>query len=186
MTPTPPALKKGEKILYPIFHDESCFHANDQCQFVWIKDGEQPLRNKSRGRIVHVSDFIIEHSESGRLKLSPEQVEAQMKLPVRPAPSNPSAPSSSEPPNTDEASMDPSKKSKKAAKPKKPKNTRQAPATGRTAAEHVRDQTLPQDGASAYRLSSFDARRIIYPGANHDPWWDMPQLIAQVSTCLAH
>ena len=25
-----------------------------------------------------------------------------------------------------------------------------------------------------YRLSSFDARRIIYPGSNYDPWWDMP------------
>jgi hypothetical protein len=32
----------------------------------------------------------------------------------------------------------------------------------------------------SYRLPSFDARRIIYPGANHDPWWDMKQLIAQV------
>jgi hypothetical protein len=33
---------------------------------------------------------------------------------------------------------------------------------------------------TSYRIPSFDAQRIIYPGANHDPWWDMPQLIAQV------
>ena len=30
-------------------------------------------------------------------------------------------------------------------------------------------------------MPSFDARRIIYPGANGDAWWDMPQLLAQVS-----
>jgi hypothetical protein len=28
----------------------------------------------------------------------------------------------------------------------------------------------------------YNARQIIYPGTNHDPWWDMPQLIAQVDT----
>jgi hypothetical protein len=33
----------------------------------------------------------------------------------------------------------------------------------------------------SYQIPSFDARRIIYPGANYDPWWDMPQLIAQVN-----
>ncbi len=33
---------------------------------------------------------------------------------------------------------------------------------------------------TSYQLHSFNARQIIYPGANHDPWWDMPQLIAQV------
>ena len=39
-------------------------------------------------------------------------------------------------------------------------------------------------GEGPYRLPSFDARRIIYPGANGDAWWDMPQLIAQVSVHL--
>ncbi|KAJ7111417.1 hypothetical protein C8R44DRAFT_528714, partial [Mycena epipterygia] len=29
-----------------------------------------------------------------------------------------------------------------------------------------------------------DARRIIYPGANYDPWWDMPQLIVQVKDAI--
>ncbi|KAH7925369.1 hypothetical protein BV22DRAFT_1011364 [Leucogyrophana mollusca] len=29
------------------------------------------------------------------------------------------------------------------------------------------------------RLKSFDARKIIHPGKNHDAWWDLPQLIKQ-------
>ncbi|KAF9460135.1 hypothetical protein BDZ94DRAFT_1150101, partial [Collybia nuda] len=29
-----------------------------------------------------------------------------------------------------------------------------------------------------------DAQRIIYPGANYDPWWDMPQLIAQTKDAI--
>ncbi|CAK5264192.1 unnamed protein product, partial [Mycena citricolor] len=37
---------------------------------------------------------------------------------------------------------------------------------------------------SKYRCRSFDARRIIYPGANYEPWWDMPQLIAQVKDAI--
>lgn len=87
MTGTPPTLKEGEKVHHIIYHDETCAHPNDQSNFVWIKDGEQPLRNKSRGRIVHVSDFIIEHS--GRLAHSEAEITAQMKLPKKPAPPTP-------------------------------------------------------------------------------------------------
>jgi phosphoribosyl-AMP cyclohydrolase len=29
-------------------------------------------------------------------------------------------------------------------------------------------------------LKEVDARKIIYPGKNHDLWWDMPQLLGQV------
>ncbi|KAJ7571964.1 hypothetical protein C8J56DRAFT_907098 [Mycena floridula] len=57
----PPDLPPGRKIHYPIFHDETCVHANDQANFVWMREGEQPLQDKSRGHIVHVSDFILEH-----------------------------------------------------------------------------------------------------------------------------
>lgn len=45
----PPLLNDGEKIHYPIFHNECCVHANDMCSYVWAREGEQPLRNKSRG-----------------------------------------------------------------------------------------------------------------------------------------
>ncbi|KAJ7597988.1 hypothetical protein C8J56DRAFT_883292 [Mycena floridula] len=82
VTEMAPILKESEKIHYPIFHDETCVHANDQSNFVWMLEGEQPLRNKSRGCIVHVSDFIVEHC--GRLSLTPEEIAEQMKLPVEP------------------------------------------------------------------------------------------------------
>ena len=74
----PAGLLDGQKIHYPIFHDETCFHANDLDNYVWIRAGEQPLRGKSRGRIVHVSDYIIEIC--GRLALNAEEIAAQMFL----------------------------------------------------------------------------------------------------------
>ena len=104
-----PNLRDGDRIHYPIFHDETCFHANDQAASLWMRDGEQPLRNKSRGRIVHVSDFILEHC--GRLKLT-------------------------------------------------------------------------EDELAKSDITVSDARKIIYPGANYDKWWDMPQLIDQVCILL--
>ncbi|PBK71028.1 hypothetical protein ARMSODRAFT_884248, partial [Armillaria solidipes] len=61
-----------------VFHDESCVHANDQCNFVWMWKGEQPLQNKSHGCIIHISDFIIEHC--GKLALSKEEIAQQEKL----------------------------------------------------------------------------------------------------------
>ena len=74
-------------------------HANDQSNFVWIKEDEQPLRNKSRGRIVHVSYFIVEHS--GHLVLSDDEIMEQMKLPEKPLPPAPvtELPSSETPPS---------------------------------------------------------------------------------------
>lgn len=197
LTPIPPVLKDGEKIHYPIFHDECCFHANDQSNYVWMREGEQPLRNKSRGRIVHVSDFVLEHC--GRLCLSEEQIEAQLNLPTEPRAPAPSA----RPSNTSNATPHPPLPSSSESCPSnaqtpvpnttsskrksKPKNTRAKTNTGRTAAEHSWVPPPPPPGISSYQLPSFDARRIIYPGANHDPWWDMPQLIAQVrryTTCI--
>jgi hypothetical protein len=80
-------LKPGEKIHYPIYHDKTCVHANDQFSFVWIKEDEQPLHNKSCGCIVHVSDFIIEHS--GHLVLSDDEIMKHMKLPKKPLPPAP-------------------------------------------------------------------------------------------------
>jgi hypothetical protein len=79
-----PELKDGEKIHYVISHDECCVHANDQVNLEWMREGEQPLRNKSRGRIVHISDFILEHS--GRLCLTDTEIAAQLLLPKEPLP----------------------------------------------------------------------------------------------------
>ena len=75
-TAVPPKLKPGKKIHYPIFHDECCVHANDQCSYVWMHEGEQPLRDKGWGHIVHVSDYIVEHS--GHINM-PNKTQAVMK-----------------------------------------------------------------------------------------------------------
>jgi hypothetical protein len=255
----------------------------DQVNFEWMRDGEQPLRNKSRGRIVHVSDFILEHC--GRLCLTQAEIDAQLLLPKEPLPpssvaeaqlprtestvtvdtdhpassmpdsivdvdADPRAPTTHEPsdnpplpepedaagPSSRRAStrvskrrhlenqgyvssededlpdllhMDdsdfedvpelppvaprstakkPKKRSKKPAAEKAGKKKRvkkaakaaaEMPLQGRTYAENDWVPPLPPAPFTAYQIPSFDARRIIFPGANYDPWWDMPQLIAQ-------
>jgi hypothetical protein len=70
-----------------------------------LRDGEQPLRKKGRGRMIHVSDFINE--ESGRL-------------------------------------------------------------------------VLHGDNGDIVK----DARKIIYPGANGDAWWDNEQLLTQIRNAI--
>jgi hypothetical protein len=70
-----------------------------------LRDGEQPLRKKGRGRLIHVSDFI--NSEDGRL------------------------------------------------------------------VQRGNDGNIIED-----------ARRITYPGANGDPWWDNEQLLSQVKHAI--
>jgi hypothetical protein len=68
------------------------------------------------------------------------------------------------------------------AKKTKKKTAKKTPATtqGRTFVENDWVPPPPPAPYTAYQIPSFDARCIIYPGANYDPWWDMPQLIAQV------
>ena len=70
-----------------------------------LKAGEQPLRKKGRGRLIHVSDFINE--ETGRLVL------------------------------------------------------------------------LDENG----RITR-DARKVIFPGSNGDPWWDTDQLMVQIKSAI--
>jgi hypothetical protein len=74
-------LKPGDVIYYPICHDESTVHANEQSHFVWETDDQHELR-KDRGRLIHISDFIIEHC--GRLVLTAEEIEREELLPKRP------------------------------------------------------------------------------------------------------
>ncbi|KAL4252833.1 hypothetical protein AB1N83_013390 [Pleurotus pulmonarius] len=144
VTPTAPVLKPDEKRHYAIFHDETCVHANELDAFAWMRDGEQPLRNKSRGRIVHVSDFVLE--ECGFLRLDEHEISQQLKLPEAPKP----------------------------------------PTTSSSRSFEGTDWIPPPPPApfTSYRLASFDARRIIYPGVKHDAWWDMPQLIAQTKDAI--
>lgn len=72
---------------------------------------------------------------------------------------------------------------KTAGRKSKKKTSSPAMTQGRTYAENDWVPPPPPAPFTAYQIPSFDARRIIYPGANYDPWWDMPQLIAQV--CLS-
>jgi hypothetical protein len=60
-----PTLKPGEREIIPNFHDESSFHANEEVRNLWLRKGEQPLRKKGRGRLIHVLGFI--NPETGRL-----------------------------------------------------------------------------------------------------------------------
>jgi hypothetical protein len=62
-----PNLQPGEREIIPNFHDESTFHANEEVRSLWLRKGEQPLRKKGRGRLIHVSAFI--NPETGRLVL---------------------------------------------------------------------------------------------------------------------
>jgi hypothetical protein len=152
-------------------------HANDQCSCVWQHEGKQPLRDKSHGRITHIYRYIIEHR--GHLCLSAEEIAAQMKLPVEPLPPPPVIPPaipSVTPPQPANPSGKPPPKKKAPAKPPKP-----PVATWRTLANpEAWVPPPPPTPFMSYHIPSFDAQQIIYPGANHDPWWDMPQLIAQV------
>jgi hypothetical protein len=196
MVEKPPTLKPEEKERHVIAHAEACFYANDLSRTEWVTHGKQPLRQKGRGRIVHVSDFIIERS--GRLLLTESERNAQMQLPCAPT----IAPSLLEPlfdgqgtavnqpvgAETDEVKKTTKGGVKKERKKKeilldKLREPTGTVAKGRTFAENSdwSPDALSVTGEGPYRLPSFDARRIIYPGANGDPWWDMPQLIAQVS-----
>jgi hypothetical protein len=55
-----PKLKPGEKELIPLFHNECCFHANDEKNYAWlnVQEGQTVLRKKGRGHLIHVSDFL--------------------------------------------------------------------------------------------------------------------------------
>ncbi|CAJ0745412.1 1357_t:CDS:2 [Entrophospora sp. SA101] len=55
-----PALDLYEKIHILVTHDESTFYANDGIKKFWGPQGEQPLRPKSQGASLHISEFLCE------------------------------------------------------------------------------------------------------------------------------
>ncbi len=72
----PPQLQEGEKPHIRVVHDESTFYANaDQSRF-WSDGYVEPLRQKSLGQSIMVSDFIVE----GHGYLRDEQQEARLLL----------------------------------------------------------------------------------------------------------
>ncbi|KIK38771.1 hypothetical protein CY34DRAFT_25514 [Suillus luteus UH-Slu-Lm8-n1] len=56
-----------------VWHDESCFHANDYKTRAYLLPGQQILQKKGRGRIIHVSGFI--DAVDGRLALRDKEGE---------------------------------------------------------------------------------------------------------------
>ncbi|RPB06967.1 hypothetical protein P167DRAFT_477251, partial [Morchella conica CCBAS932] len=59
-------LKPGDKLCIPVTHDEATCNANDGPHYQWIKGDENPLRKKSRGQGLHISEFITPY---GRLSV---------------------------------------------------------------------------------------------------------------------
>lgn len=79
MQPIPPKLGPGEKLHVLAPQDECIANVNEQPCKVWLLDGQQPLRQKGKGRAIMISDWICE--TFGRLCLSEDQIADQAKLP---------------------------------------------------------------------------------------------------------
>ncbi|KAG2048464.1 hypothetical protein BDR06DRAFT_984766 [Suillus hirtellus] len=61
-----PHLKPGEKRIIAQFHDECCFHANDQSNTSWLQSGEQPLCKKGQdGELLRDACKIIYPGSNG-------------------------------------------------------------------------------------------------------------------------
>ena len=75
----PPTLPPGKKEHILVVQDETVFHTNEYHRHMWLAADQQPIRKKGGGRAIHVSDFICE--TIGRVKLSREQISAQLELP---------------------------------------------------------------------------------------------------------
>ena len=58
-----------------IFHDESTFHSNNDQGWMWAENGKQPIKPKSQGRGIMVSDFVDEHN--GYLNLTDEEFDRE-------------------------------------------------------------------------------------------------------------
>jgi hypothetical protein len=62
-----PTLLAGERRVIFYFHDESCFHQKDFQKVTWQHHTQQKIPTKGMGRLIHVSDFVTNATESGRL-----------------------------------------------------------------------------------------------------------------------
>ena len=73
LTAFPVGCATASRSLVLIFHDESSFHANEGQSVLWAEEGRVPIRPKSQGRGLMVSDFVTEHH--GLLQLNEEEYE---------------------------------------------------------------------------------------------------------------
>jgi len=56
----PEGLPPGQKPIVLVTHDESTFDSNEGRGYGWMKDGEPPIRKKSRGKGIMVSHFVTQ------------------------------------------------------------------------------------------------------------------------------
>lgn len=81
----PEKLADNQETIF-IYHDESTVHAKERPQQAWLLPGTTELRSKNEGRLIHISDFILE--ASGRLFIPldhPSQITSQQTQSVRDA-----------------------------------------------------------------------------------------------------
>lgn len=60
-----------------IYHDESTIHANERPSRAWLLPNTPDFRSKSAGRLIHISDFILETSSTGRLYIDSTEGEPE-------------------------------------------------------------------------------------------------------------
>lgn len=79
MEETLPTLSADQKEHVIVVHDECAFHTNDFSGNYWLRDGEQVLKKKDKGRLVMVSGFICQRY--GNLALTEEMLAANKAMP---------------------------------------------------------------------------------------------------------
>lgn len=67
--PDPEKLGDARETVF-IFHDESTVHSNERPKTSWLLPCTTDFRTKSPGRLIHISDFILE--STGRLVIPPD------------------------------------------------------------------------------------------------------------------
>jgi hypothetical protein len=46
-----------------IFHDESTVHTKERPGVAWLLPGTSEMQSKTSGRLIHISDFILESTD---------------------------------------------------------------------------------------------------------------------------
>ena len=62
----PPLLPIRGQVHVMYFYDESCFHGFDYKKSLWLADSQQKMPGKSKGRLIHDSEFV---GPKGRIRV---------------------------------------------------------------------------------------------------------------------
>ncbi|RPB07515.1 hypothetical protein P167DRAFT_579204 [Morchella conica CCBAS932] len=61
-----PIVPEGQKLIIPVTHDECTCNANYGPHYQWVRGDNIPLRSKSRGQVINISEFV---TPWGRLRV---------------------------------------------------------------------------------------------------------------------